>query len=131
MRHFNTGATRDSDEGKLHYKGFLSTKALGWFAEYMESHRTQADGSVRAPDNWKKGIPLDAYEDSLTRHFMEWLDALEDGDYSRADAVAPALFFNLQGWMHERVKASEARRPASDADMQALVAGITGLPAAK
>lgn len=106
MRNFDTGATRDSDDGKLHYKGFLSTIALKQFAEYMESHRIQADGSLRDPDNWKKGIPLDAYEDSFSRHFFEWLGELESGNRRKAYEIAPALFFNLQGWMHEMGKAN-------------------------
>lgn len=101
MREFETGATRDNDEGKLHYKGFLSTIALKQFAQYMESHRIQADGSLRDPDNWKKGIPLDAYEDSFVRHVLEWMYELEIGDRVAAAKITPALFFNLQGWMHQ------------------------------
>jgi len=101
MREFETGATRDTDQGKIHYKGFLSPLALKVFGEYMESHRVQADGSIRDPDNWKKGIPLDAYEDSLIRHVMEFHMLLETEGREAAAKVAPAIFFNIQGWMHE------------------------------
>lgn len=104
MRNFETGATRDSDEGKLHYKGFTSFKAMKVFAEYMETHRVQADGSLRDPDNWKKGIPIEAYEDSFYRHIQEFYGHLEAGDRDEAWAIAPALFFNLQGWIHEEAK---------------------------
>lgn len=107
MREFDTGATRDTDEGKLHYKGFLSPKALRQFATYMEKHRYQANGVVRDPDNWKKGIPLDAYEDSFIRHVFEWWELIEKGDRDHADEIANALFFNIQGWMFERAKLRE------------------------
>ncbi len=104
MRTFETGATRDQNEDKLDYKGFLSTIAIRHFAEYMHSHRKQADGSMRDSDNWKKGIPVEAYEESLTRHVFEWLEALERGDRQKAFDIAPAIWFNLQGWMHEEGK---------------------------
>ncbi len=104
MRTFETGATRDSNEDKLDYKGFLSFKAIRKFAEYMHSHRKQADGTLRASDNWKKGIPTSTYEESLTRHTMEFLEALEDGDRNKAFEIAPAIWFNLQGWIHEEEK---------------------------
>lgn len=104
MRVFEGGATRQSDEGKLHYKGFLSPRALRKYAEYMESHRVQADGNTRDPDNWKKGIPLDAYEDSFIRHVFEWWELIEVGNREEAKEITPALFFNIQGWMHEMEK---------------------------
>ena len=104
MRAFETGATRDSNEDKLDYKGFLSMIAIKQFAEYMHSHRKQADGSMRASDNWRKGIPVSAYEESMTRHVFEWLQALEAGDRDKAFEIAPAIWFNLQGWMHEEGK---------------------------
>ena len=104
MRTFETGATRDSNEDKLDYKGFLSMIAIKQFAEYMHSHRKQADGSMRASDNWRKGIPVSAYEESMTRHVFEWLQALEAGDRDKAFEIAPAIFFNLQGFMHEEGK---------------------------
>jgi len=103
MREFDTGATRDTDEGKIHYKGFLSPRALRRFGEYMEKHRVQANGQLRAPDNWKKGIPMDAYEDSLLRHIMEFYEHLEDGDVDAAEETMCAVMFNVQGWLHERL----------------------------
>ena len=104
MRTFETGATRDSNEDKLDYKGFLSMIAIKQFAEYMHLHRKQADGSMRASDNWRKGIPVSAYEESMTRHVFEWLQALEAGDRDKAFEIAPAIWFNLQGFMHEEGK---------------------------
>ena len=104
MRQFETGATRDTNTDKLDYKGFLSMIAINQFAEYMHKNRLQADGSMRGSDNWKLGIPISVYEESLTRHIMEWLTALEYGDRDKAFEIAPAIFFNLQGYMHEEGK---------------------------
>lgn len=104
MRKFETGATRDTNTDKLDYKGFLSMIAINQFAEYMHKNRKQADGTMRSASNWKLGIPIEAYEESLTRHFFEWLTALEKGDRDKAYEIAPAIFFNLQGWMHEEGK---------------------------
>lgn len=104
MRKFETGATRDANTDKLDYKGFLSMIAVNQFAQYMHKNRKQADGSIRGSDNWKLGIPVPAYEESFTRHVFEWLTALENGDREAAYEIAPAIFFNLQGWMHEMGK---------------------------
>ena len=66
MSSFETGATRNTDEGKLHYKGFLSPRALRKYAEYMEHHRVQADGSIRDPDNWKKEKSIKTYKAAIS-----------------------------------------------------------------
>lgn len=108
MREFESGATRDSEDGKHDYEGFLSPLVLERFAEYMTEHRKQADGKLRDSDNWQKGIPLDAYMKSAWRHFFDWWTAhrhpLDKGDMYQEDAMC-ALLFNLQGYLHEVLKA--------------------------
>ena len=111
MRQFDTGATRDTDEGKLDYEGFLSPLVLQRFAEYMHEHRVQADGTLRASDNWQKGIPLEAYMKSGWRHFMDWwtwhrseFQPLDEGE----DALC-ALLFNVQGYLHELLRDREEK----------------------
>ena len=99
MRKFASGATRDSDETKLDYEGFLSPLVLRRFAEYMHQHRLQADGKLRDSDNWQKGIPLDAYMKSGWRHFMDWW-ACHRASQDPAEALC-ALLFNVQGYLHE------------------------------
>ena len=110
MRYFDTGATRDSDDGKLDFEGFFSPYAMYRFAEYMHQHRHQADGHLRASDNWQKGIPQEAYMKSLFRHFMElwlrWRDKCDD-QQAFQDALC-AILFNAQGLLHERVHPSNA-----------------------
>jgi len=103
-RKFDTGATRDVEDGKLDYEGFLSPLVLARFANYMHKHRIQKDGSLRDSDNWQKGIPRDAYMKSMWRHFMDvWLDHRV---YGQVDQVGMedelcAVLFNVQGYLHE------------------------------
>ena len=101
MRQFETGATRDTEEGKLDYEGFLSPLVLKRYAEYMHEHRIQADGNLRSSDNWQKGIPKDVYMKSAWRHFMDWWVSHRDEGCDQ-EAVC-ALLFNVMGYLHEEL----------------------------
>ena len=109
MRTFDTGATRDADDDKYVYDGFLSRAVWERFAAYMHAHRQQADGKLRAADNWKKGIPKTAYFQSAFRHFMEFWKAHEENESTQE--VLCALLFNVQGYLHEVIQeeGSDAR----------------------
>ena len=73
-RTFESGAVRDTLEGKLQYEGYLNPLVLHRFATYMLHHQTLKDGSTRAADNWQKNLPCDVLMDSLLRHVMDvWL----------------------------------------------------------
>lgn len=100
-RTFVTGATRDTDEGKLDFEGFLSPFALQAYAEYMHKHRVQSDGSLRASDNWQKGIPVEQYVKSLWRHFFAVWKGWRQGKIEVEDVCA--LLFNGMGVLHELV----------------------------
>ncbi len=108
MRQFEGGATRDSNEGKLDYMGFISPLVLKRYAEYMHQHRLQADGSMRGSDNWKQGIPMRAYAESLGRHFVDfWLH--RDGKANEStdldiESVLCAILFNTQGYLYELLR---------------------------
>jgi hypothetical protein len=112
IRTFETGATRNLDNNKLDHEGFLSPLVIEAFGNYMQSHRLQKDGTMRASDNWQKGIPFDAYMKSGWRHFFDWwklhrgLDATSPEDGHKIDKVEAlcALMFNVQGYMHELLK---------------------------
>jgi hypothetical protein len=113
MRNFETGATRNSDEGKMQYARIFDPGVERAFAEYMESQRVQADGKVRDPDNWKKGIPVPSYLDSQRRHWHDvWCllsgrpDLAEEKDLVTALC---ALKFNVDGMLFEVLK---DRQPA-------------------
>jgi len=110
MRQFDSGATRDTDEGKLDYEGFLCHRVLQRYAEYMNKNRIQADGEVRGSDNWQKGIPQEAYMKSAFRHFTEWWSQHREGvegGLQSVDAMHEAicaLLFNAMGYLHEELK---------------------------
>jgi hypothetical protein len=105
MREFSTGATRNLEDNKLDYEGFLSPLALEEFAKYMHKHRLQEDGKLRDSDNWQKGIPVDAYMKSMFRHFFDtWKN--HRGLETPEDQITNlcAVIFNAQGMLHELLK---------------------------
>ena len=105
MREFETGATRDSDEGKLDFEGFLSPSVLKRYAEYMHKNRVQSDGNLRPSDNWQKGIPQDAYMKSMWRHFFSvWEAHRLDSNDEQLETDLCALMFNVMGYLHEELK---------------------------
>lgn len=112
MRTFETGATRDSEEGKLDFEGFLSPLALEAFAEYMNVHRKQADGGLRASDNWQRGMGMDVFMKSAWRHFFSWwkihrgwpVTDERDGHSVTVDEAICGLLFNCFGYLHEHLK---------------------------
>lgn len=108
IRTFETGATRDADEGKYDYEGFFSPLVLRERAAYMDRHRVQSDGSLRASDNWQQGIPLDQYAKSAFRHFVEWWTLHRDYDNSAdiREAIC-ALMFNAEGYLFELIRDEE------------------------
>jgi hypothetical protein len=102
MRKFETGATRDTDDGKLDYEAFLSPDVLIRFAAYMHEHRRQKDGELRSGDNWQKGMPRDAYMKSMFRHFMDvWWYHRHDPDCEALVEALCAVLFNVQGYLFE------------------------------
>ncbi len=109
MRKFDTGATRGSEDGKPDYEGFLSPLTIIRYGQYMSAHRKQADGKMRASDNWQKGIPLKAYMKSLWRHVVElWAlhrsrtpGDMGAGEYESVTEALCAVIFNASGYLHE------------------------------
>ena len=107
MREFDTGATRDTDENKLDFDGFLSPLVLHRYAEYLNKHRTQADGKLRDSDNWQKGIPLAVYMKSAFRHFFGWWAYHRKADIVIKEDIEESLcglLFNAMGYLHEHLK---------------------------
>jgi hypothetical protein len=103
IRTFDTGATRDTDAGKPEYRGLLPPPVIPRFGEYMNRHRVQPDGNLRASDNWRKGIPNGEYVSSGWRHFLDvW--AIHEGTPVRETDIEEALcglLFNTMGYLHE------------------------------
>ena len=115
MREFGTGATRDSDETKHDPEGFNSPLVELRFCEYMTKHRQQADGKLRASDNWQKGIPLDAYMKSMLRHIMDiWLYHRGYGHKAKEplEEALCALRFNVSGYLFEVLQSTQPPKGA-------------------
>jgi hypothetical protein len=116
IRTFESGATRNLDDNKLDYEGFLSPAVLHAFAEYMHGKRMQADGTMRSSSNWKKGIPIEQYMKSMFRHFMDvWMlhsgevpIQPETGKPVDYDEAFGGLLFNVMGMWHEIMKARKS-----------------------
>jgi len=105
MRRFESGATRDTDENKNDYEGFLSPMVIECFGNYMTKHRKQADGNLRASDNWQKGIPKSEYLKSAWRHYLDWWK--EHRGIKSKDGLIEALcalMFNVMGYLFEVLK---------------------------
>lgn len=109
IRTFPTGATRDTDAGKLDFDGFLCPLVLERYAKYMHKHRELPDGTLRPSDNWKQGIPLVAYRKSIWRHFQEFWKAAwgYPSGVDIEDAICASIF-NYSGYLHELLKAKIA-----------------------
>ena len=110
VRQFETGATRSADAARYDPEGFLSPLVIERFCEYMNKHRQQPDGTIRDSDNWQKGMPLDTYMKGMWRHFLH-LWTRHRGHVVRDEKAAAdieedlcALLFNVQGYLHERLK---------------------------
>lgn len=123
IRRFVTGATRDSNENKLEYARFLDPRVLRAYAEYMHTHRVQSDGTLRDPDNWKKGMSRGTYLDSLERHVMDLWELHDYGVCIRPEDGKPVtvmgalcgIMFNTMGWMFEELQKAGRRIPRAAA----------------
>lgn len=115
IRTFDTGATRDTDKDKMDYEGFLSPLVIQRYGEYMHKNRIQADGTLRASDNWQKGIPPSQYMKSLWRHFLDlWVFnrlgvpikfARQEDEF--IEEACCGIMFNVMGYLHEHLKGTE------------------------
>ena len=116
-RTFESGATRDTDTGKLDYEGFLSPLVLERYAQYLNKHRTMKDGTERASDNWQNGIPLSVYMKSLLRHVVAvWTIHRGWPHKEDLEEALCAVMFNTMGYLHEILKfrLGVARGPGLD-----------------
>jgi hypothetical protein len=105
LREFDTGATRDTAEGKLDPEGFTHPIVMEQFYKYMNMNRLQSDGKLRDSDNWQKGIPKQAYMKSLKRHCDDvWLEHRGFDSDDGLIAALCGLMFNAMGYLHETLK---------------------------
>ena len=107
IRQFDSGATRDTDQGKLDPEGFLNPLVIKRYCEFMNKHRVQSNGELRPSDNWQLGIDKSAYAKSLWRHFLDfWLHHRGYSEYTVEDLENSlcAIIFNACGYLHEILK---------------------------
>lgn len=94
---FNTGAIRDSQEGKEDYIETIPWASMKRFAKYMTSKKAKYGAG-----NFKKGIPISSYEQSLLRHIQKYIEnKYEGGTVEVNEDHLSAIVFNVFGIMYE------------------------------
>lgn len=90
VREFESGAKRDSNEGKPR-------------PDLISPYMLEALGKVLAKGaknygerNWEKGMPEGVFKESAARHYVAWMMNKEDEDH------AAQLIFNVMAWIHFR-----------------------------
>ena len=116
-RTFQTGATRDVEDGKLDLESYDSPLVDELFGEYMLAHNSRRTIHGTA-DNWQKGIPFEQYLKSLMRHLLD-VRKLHDGftatdrrtgkPITLEDACC-AVRFNINGMIYELARKRQPRR---------------------
>jgi len=98
VRQFESGAIRDLDNTKPDFIETISWTAFRKFGEYMTSKKQKYGAG-----NFKKGIPIESYEQSLVRHLQKYLEnKYEDGQQERDEDHLSAMVFNIFGILHEQ-----------------------------
>lgn len=104
-RTFETGATRDTAQGKVDYEGHLSPLVIEAYGQYMNFNTVMRDGGARASDNWQAGLPQDVLVKSLWRHFFDVWKWHRGGTIKENIIWALCgLLFNTSGLLHELLK---------------------------
>jgi hypothetical protein len=94
---FASGAIRDIQTNKEDYIETISWRALRRFAVYMTGKKSKYGSG-----NFKKGIPITSYEQSLVRHLNKYLEnKYEQGTREVNEDHLSAMVFNIFGIMHE------------------------------
>ena len=105
MRNFKGGATRDDNKGKPDYEGFLSPLVIEAYGKYMHKNRLQADGKIRASDNWQKGFGDDHLSvclKSTWRHFVDlWKEHRGFKSRDGIDDAIGGILFNVMAYYHK------------------------------
>jgi hypothetical protein len=101
IRTFESGAIRDSGEGKEDYIETISWIAMKRYAQYMTGKKSKYGAG-----NFKKGIPIESYESSLLRHIQKYLaNKYENGNVEKEEDHLSAILFNAFGIIHEEERA--------------------------
>lgn len=99
---FNTGAQRDTRQGKGRYD-LIPPRPLKRLAGVYER------GAIKYGDNnWRKGMPFSRFIDSATRHLVEYREIKEANSQMDEDHLAQAV------WNLFCIMEFESNRPELD-----------------
>jgi hypothetical protein len=115
----HTGATRTESSNKPDFEAFISPLVLDRYGRYMHGHLKMADGTLREPDNWQRGIKASAYAKSLVRHVIQFWSTYrgfpahdyDTGQRVLMEDILCAVIFNASGFLHELLKRRLKTRP--------------------
>jgi hypothetical protein len=97
VRKFTTGAIRDKDDSKEDYSETISWTAFKRYSQFMTRQKAKYGSG-----NFKKGIPIESYEQSLLRHVQKYMEnKYEQGTVEVDYDHLSAMVFNIFGIMHE------------------------------
>ena len=103
MRTFDSGATRDTDKGKLNYLKALSPLVLQRYVMYLDEHRLQSDGTYRDWDNWKQMFGekhFDICLESALRHIIDvWKQHQGYEGQQSIESSLCGVLFNIQAYL--------------------------------
>lgn len=92
---FNTGAVRDAMSGKG-CPSLIPIDALRAVSKRFE------DGATKyGRDNWRKGIPLSRYVDSLYRHLWQFMEGDTSEDHGGAVIWNAMCLIQTEKWISE------------------------------
>lgn len=95
---FNSGAIRDTQEGKNDFVETITYTGLDKFATYMTGKKKKY-----GEGNFKKGIDIESYEKSLIRHWVKYMKNKYEGGQDEPDEDhISAIIFNAFGILHEQ-----------------------------
>ena len=94
-RQFETGAQRDTGEGKLRMSLVPQQELKRVMKRYLDGAEKYGE------NNWMKGMPLSVYYDCAHRHLEAWWRCEDDEDH------AAAVVWNLLCAMHTERKAHD------------------------
>jgi len=93
---FLTGAQKET-YGKEDYIETISWRAMKRYAQYMTSKKKKY-----GEGNFKKGYPVQSYEQAMLRHIQKYLENKYEGGTCELDSDhLAAIAFNCFGIMHE------------------------------
>lgn len=98
---FDSGAVRDTQDGKPNFLECFSPVAMWEYGMYMKGVSKRYP-----PDNWKRGIPQESALVSAERHLLQLKMETEYGVPPDGTDHAAALMFNVMVYLHERGIAS-------------------------